>query len=175
MKRCLLLGRKAMTNLDSILKSRDITLPTKFCIVKLWFSLSCVWMWELDHKEGSVPNNWYFWTVVLEKTFDSHWHYKKIKPVHPKGYQPWIFIWRTYAEAEFCILWPPVAKSQLTGKDTDAGKDWRQGEKGMTRDDMVECIASLNQWTWVLVNSRRSWRAGAPGMLQFMGSQRVTT
>ena len=138
------------------------------------FSSGHVWMWELDHKESRASKNWCFWTVVLEKTLQISLDCK-IKPVSPKGNQPWILIERTDAEAEFCILWPPVAKSQLTGKDTDAGKDWRQGEKGMTRDDMVECIASLNQWTWVLVNSRRSWRAGAPGMLQFMGSQRVTT
>ena len=107
--RRLLLGRKAMTNLDSILKSRDITLPTKVCLVKAYgFSSSHVWMWELDHKEGWVPKNWCFPTVVLEKTLDSPLDCKEIKPVKPKGNQSWIFIGRTYAEAP--ILWPPDAE-----------------------------------------------------------------
>ena len=106
-KRCLLLGRKSMTNLDSILKSRDITLMTKFCLVKaMVFASSHVWMWELDYKESWVPKNWCFRTVVLEKTLESPLDCKDIKPVHPKGNKSWIFIGRTDAEAETPILWP---------------------------------------------------------------------
>ena len=123
-KRHLLLGRKAMINLDSILKSRDITLLTRAVSQSYSFSSSYVWMWELDQKEGWAPKNWCFWIVVLEKilwSLDS----KEIKPVHPKGNQSWIFIGRTDAEAEAPVLWLPDAKSQLTGKDLDAGKDWK--------------------------------------------------
>ena len=94
-------------------------------------------MWELDHKEGWVLKNWCFWTVVLEKTLESPLDCKEIKPVNPKGNQPWTFIGRTDAEAEALILWLPDAKSQLTGKDPDAGKDWRQEEKETTEDEMV--------------------------------------
>ena len=92
-------------------------------------------MWELDYKESWALKNWCFWTVVLEKTLESPLDWKKIKPVNPKGNQPWIIIWRTNAEAP--ILWPPDAKSWLTGKDPDAGKDWRQEEKGTTENKMV--------------------------------------
>ena len=101
------------------------------------FSSSHVWMWELDHKESWAPKNWCFWTVVLEKTLESPLDSKEIKPVNPKGNEPWIFIRRTDAEAEAPILWPPDAKSQLIRKDSDAGKDWGQEEKGMTEDEMV--------------------------------------
>ena len=94
-------------------------------------------MWELDHKESWVLKNWCFWTMVLEKTLESHLDSKEIKPVNPKGNQSWIFIGRTDAEAETPILWPPDAKSQLIRKDPNAGKDWKQEEKGMTEDEMV--------------------------------------
>ena len=94
-------------------------------------------MWELDFKEGEAPKNWYFLIVVLERTTESPLDSKESKPVNPKGNQPWIFIGRTDAEAEALILWPPDTKTQLTGKDPDAGKDWRQEEKGMTEDAMV--------------------------------------
>ena len=106
-------------------------------------SSSHVWMWELDHEEGRVLKNWCFWTVVLEKTLESPLDCK-IKPVNPKGNQPWIFIGRTDAEAEAPILWLPDAKNQLIGKDPDAGKDWRQEEKGTTEDDMVGWHHQLN-------------------------------
>ena len=100
-KRCLLLGRSFMTNLDSILKSRDITLPTKVHPVKNYgFSSSQVWMRELDYKESWVPKNCCFWTVMLEKTLESPLDCKEIQPVHPKGNQSWIFIGRTNAEGE---------------------------------------------------------------------------
>ena len=101
------------------------------------FSSSHVWMWELDHKEGWALKNWCFWTVVLEKTLESPLNCKEIQPVHPKGNQSWIFIGRTDAEAEAPILWPPDEKNWLSGKDPDAGKDWRQEEKGTTEDEMV--------------------------------------
>ena len=122
-KRRLLLGRKAMTNLDSILKSRYIILLTKVYIIKSYgFSSSHVWMWELDNKKGWVLKNWCLWTVFLGKALESPLD-SKIKPVNPKGYQSWMFIRRTDAKAEAPILWPPDAKSWLTGKDPDAGKD----------------------------------------------------
>ena len=102
------------------------------------FSSSHVWMWELDHKESWVLKNWCFWTVVLEKTLASPLDCKEIKLVNPKGNQPWIFTGRTDAEAEAPRLWswPSYEKNWLTGKDPDAGKDWGQEEKGMTKDEM---------------------------------------
>ena len=96
-----------------------------------------VWMWKLDYKESWVPKNWCFWTVVLEKTLESLLDCKEIQLVHPKGDQSWVFIGRTDVEAETPILWPPDVKSWLITKDPDAGKDWGQGEKGMTEDEMV--------------------------------------
>ena len=128
-----------MTNLDSILKSRDITLPTKGHLPSqgYGFSSSHVWMWELDYKESWAPKNWCFWTVVLEKTLDSPWDCKEIHPVHLKGNQSWIFIGRTDVDIETPILWLLDAKSWLTWKDPDAGKDWRWEEKGLTQDAMV--------------------------------------
>ena len=101
------------------------------------FSSGHVWMWELDCEEGWASKNWCFWTVVLEKNLESLWDCKDIKPVHPKRNKSWIFIGRTDADAETPILWPPDVKSQLTGKDLDAGKSWRQEEKGTTEDEMV--------------------------------------
>ena len=133
--RYLLPGRKVMTNLDSILKSRDIALPTKVCLV---MTSGRVWMWELDHKESWAPKNWCFWTGVLEKTLDSPLDCKEIQPAHPKGHQSWVFIGRTDAEAETPILWPPDATGWLIRKDPDAEKDWGREEKGMTEDEMVE-------------------------------------
>ena len=101
------------------------------------FSSGHVWMWELDYKECWAWKNWCFWTVVMEKTLESPLAYKEIKPVNPKEDQSWIFIGRTDAEAETQILWPPDAKSRITGKDPDAGKNWRWGEKGTIEDEMV--------------------------------------
>ena len=101
------------------------------------FSSSHVWMWELDYKESWVPKDWCFWTVVLDKTLENPLDCKEIQPVHPKGNQSWIFIGRTDAEAEVPIVWAPGLKSQLIGKDPDAGKDWRQEKKGTTEDKMV--------------------------------------
>ena len=137
-KRHLLLGRKAMTNLDSIIKSRAITLPTKVCLVKaMIFSSSQVWTWEWDYNESWEPNNWCFGAVVLEKTLEGLLDCKEIQPVHPKGDQSWVFIGRTDVEGETPIIWPPDVKNWLTLKYPDAGKDWGQEEKGMTEDEMV--------------------------------------
>ena len=164
--RHLLLGRKVMTNLDIIFKNRDITLPTKVPLVKVMIFPGAVYGYELDYKESWAPKNWYFWTVVLEKTPESLLDCREIKPVHPKGNQSWIFIGRADVEAETPTLWPPDVKSWLIWKDPDAGKDWEQGKKGMTEDEMVE-------WTWVWGNSGSWWWTGRPGVLQSMGSQRV--
>ena len=102
------------------------------------FSSSHVWMWELDSEESWVLKNWCFWTVVLEKTLESPLDCKEIQTVHPKGNQSWVdWFGRTDVEAETPILWPLHAKSWLIGKDPNAGKDWRQEEKGMTEDEMA--------------------------------------
>ena len=101
------------------------------------FSGSHVWIWELDHKEGWVPKKWCFQTVVLKKTLESSLDSEEIKPINPKGNQPWILVGRTDAEAEVPIIWLPDAKSQLTRKDPDAGKDWRQKKKRVAGDKMV--------------------------------------
>ena len=101
------------------------------------FSSGHVWMWELDCEESWAPKNWCFWTVVLEKTLASPLDCKEIQPVHPKGVQSWVFIGRTDAEAETPVLWPPDVKSWLIGKDSDAGRDWGQEEKGTTEDEMA--------------------------------------
>ena len=101
------------------------------------FSNSHVWMWELDHRESWMQKNWCFWTMVLEKTLESPLDSKEVKSVSSNGNQSWIFIGRTAAEAETPITWPPDAKSWLIRKDLDAGKDWRQEEKGTTEDEMV--------------------------------------
>ena len=101
------------------------------------FSSGHVWMWELDYKESWVTKNWWFWPVVLEKTLESPLDCKEIQPVHPKGNQSWVFIGKTDVEAETPILWPPDVKNWLTGKDPDAGKDWRWEEKGMTKNEMI--------------------------------------
>ena len=109
--------------------------------------------------------------MVLEKTLESPLDCKEIQPVHPKD-QSWIFFAKTDAEPETPILWPPDAKSWLIWRDPDAGKDWGQEDKGTTQDEMAEW-PSPTRWTWVWVNSRSWWWTGRPGMLLFMGSQRV--
>ena len=101
------------------------------------FSSSHVWMWRLDSKESWILKNWWFWNVVLEKTLESPLDCKEIQPFHPKGDQSWVFIGRIDAKAETPILWPTDAKSWLIWNDPDAGKDWRQEEKGMAEDEMV--------------------------------------
>ena len=133
--------RKTVTNLDNILKSRDIT-NKSLSSQSYGFSSSHVRMWELEYKESWALKNWCFWTVVLEKTHESPLDYKEIKPVNPKGNQYWKFTGRTDAEA--LILWPPDLKNWLIGKDPDAGKDWRQEEKGTTKDEMAGWHHRLN-------------------------------
>ena len=167
-KRRLLLGRKVMTNLDSILKSRDITLPTS---QRYDFSSNHEWMWELDYKESWAPKNWYFWTVVLEKTLKSPLDSKEIQPVHSKGDQSWVFIGRTDSEAKTPILWPPHVKSWLIGKDWCWEGLWAGGEGDDRGWD--GWTGSPTRWTWVWVNSGSWWWTGRPGVLWFMGSQRV--
>ena len=157
-----------MTNLDSILKSRDITLPTKVCLVKAMVFPGVMYGCELDYKESWVPKNWWFWTVLLEKTLESPLDCKEIQPVHPKGNQSWIFIGRTDAEAQTSVLWPPDVKNWLTWKDPDAGKGWRQEKKGTTEGD--DWMASLTQWTgvlsklWELVMDREPWPTVVQGV-----------
>ena len=142
-KRHLLLGRKVMTNLDSILKSRDITLSTKVRLVKAMVFPVVMYGCE-SWKENWALKNWCFWTVVLEKTLERPLDCKEIQPVHPKGDQSRVFIGRTDVEAETPILGPPDLRSWLIWKDPDAGKDWRQEEKGTTEDEMVGWHHRLN-------------------------------
>ena len=160
--RCLLLGRKAMTNLDSILKSRDIT-DKGLSSQSYGFSSSHVWMWELDYKESRAPKNWSFWAVVLENTLENPLDCKEIKPVNPKGNKSWIFIGRTDAEAETPILWPPDGNSWLIWKDPDAGKVWRQEEKWVTEDEMAGWHHRFDEHefeqVWELVMDREAWHA----------------
>ena len=119
------------------------------------FSNSHVWMWELDYNESWALKNWCFWTLVLEKTLESPLDCQGIKPVNPKGNQSWIFIGRADTDAETPILWPPDAKNWLIWKDPDAGKDWRQEEKGMTGWD--GWMASPSLWTWIWGSSGSWW------------------
>ena len=135
-KRCLFLGGKVMTNLDSILKRRDITLPTKVHLVKAIVFPVVIMDVRVGLWRKLSAEDWCFWTVVLEKTLENPLDCKEIQPVHPKGDQSWIFIGRTAAEAETPILWPCDVKIWLIWKDPDAGKDWRQ-EKGMTENETV--------------------------------------
>ena len=135
------------------------------------FSSSHVWMWELDYKESWVPKNWCFWTVVLEKILESHLDCKEIKPVHPKGNQPWIIIGRTDAEAETSVVWPPDAKHWHIWKTLMLGKIEGRREKDNRGWD--GWMASPTGWTWVWASSRSWWWTGRPGLLQSMGSQRV--
>ena len=130
-------------------------------------------MWELDYKESWVPKNWCFWTVVLEKTLESPLDCKEIQSVHSKGDQSWVFIGRTDADAETPILWPPDAKSWLIWKDPEAGKDWRQEEKGTTEEEMVRWHHQLNGHE-LRVDSGSWWWTGMPGVLQSMGLQSWT-
>ena len=108
-------------------------------------------MWELDCEEGWALKNWCFWTVVLEKTLESPLDCKEMQPVHSKGDQPWDFFGGNDAEAETPVLWPPHVKSWLTGKDSDAGRDWEQEEKGTTEDEMAGWHHQLDgresEWT----------------------------
>ena len=171
-KRCLLLGRKAMTNLDSILKSRDIILPTKVHIKvqkSCGFSGSCVGMWELDHKEGWAPKNWRFQIVVLDKTLESPLDCKEIKPVNPKNSQPSWEGLLLKQKLQYCghLMW----RADSLEKTLMLGKIEGKRRRGWQRMRWLDSIST--QWTWVWANSRRQWRTEDPCMLQSIESKRV--
>ena len=138
------------------------------CYLILGTSYGHVWMWELDCEESWTLKNWCFWTVVLEKTLESPLDCKEIQPVHPKGDQSWVLIGRTDAEAKTPILWPSHAKSWLTGKDPDAGRDWGQEEKGTTEDEMAGWHHQLDGhefgWTLGVGDGQEAWRAVIHGV-----------
>ena len=166
-RRCLLLGRKGKTNLDGILKSRDLTLPTKVCVVKA--TSSRVWMWEL---EGWVLKNSCFRTVVLEKTSERPLGSKEIKPVNSEGNRPWIFIGRTDTEAETPILctW---CKELTHWKRPWCWERLEAKGEGQQRMQWLDGITSSVDWVWANPGDRQ-WRTGKPSVLLIMRSQRVT-
>ena len=168
MKGCLLLGRKVMSNLDSILKSRDITLPTKVCLVKALVFSVVMYGCELDYKESWELKNWCFWTVLLEKTLESPLDCKEIQPVHSKGDQSWVFIgwywsWNSNTLATWCeelTHWKRPLCWERLREEGDWGDD--RGWDGW--------MASLTQWRWVCVDSGSWGWTGRHGLLQFMAS-----
>ena len=166
-KRSLLLGRKVLTNLDSIIKSRHYFANKGPSSQGYGFSSDHVWMWELDCEEGWALKNWCFWTVVL-KTLESPSDRKEIQSVHSKGDRSWVFFGRNDSKAETPVLWPPCVKRWLIGKDSDAGRDWRQEEKGTTEDEMAGWHHRLNEpefeWTPELVMDREARHAVIQGV-----------
>ena len=163
-KRDLFLGIKAMTNLDSMWKSRDINSKGPFS-QSYGFSSSHIWIWELDHKKGCALKNWYFWTVVLEKTLESLLDCKEIKPVNPKGNQSWISIGRTDAEAEAPTLRPPDGKNWLIRKRPWCWERLKAGGEGDDRG-WDGWVASMTRWSCIWASSRNWWWIGKSGVLQ---------
>ena len=172
LKRHLLLGRKAMTNLGCILKGKDITSPTKVYIVKamvfpaVMYGCEC---WTIGKAECQRIDVFELWCWRrLENPLD----FREIKQVNHKGNQPWIFTGRNDVKVETPILWLPNVKSQFTGKDPDDGENWGQEEKRVTEDEMVGW-QSPTQWIWTWANARKQWQTRKPGVLQPMGLERV--
>ena len=167
-RRHLFLGRKDMTNLDSVLKIKDITLPTKVCIVKSMVFPVVMYRcesWTIKKAECWITDAF---ELVLEKILESPLDSKEIKPVNPKGNQCWIFIGRTDTEAEVPILWPHDGKGQLIGKDSDAGKDWGKRRRGWQRTRWLDGITDLMDMNleefWEMVRDREDWHAVVHGV-----------
>ena len=168
-KRRLLLGRKAMTNLDSLLKSRDITLPTKIHIAKsITFSSSHVWMWESDYKESWAPKNWCFWTMVLQ-TLEGPFDSKEIQSVYPKGNQSWIFIGRTDAGAQTQYSGYLMQRTDSFEKTLLLGMFEVSRKRQQQRMRWLDGI--INSMDMSLSKLQKWWRTGKPGVLQSTGSQ----
>ena len=171
MKRRLLLGRKAMTNLDSILKSRDLALPTKVHLVKAMVFPVIMYGYNLDYKESWVPKNWCFWSVVLEKTLESPLDCKEIKPFNPKEISPeyswkdWCWSWNSNTLATWCKELTHWKRSWCWERLKAGGKGDDRGWDGW--------MAPMAQCTWVWASSGSWWWTGKPGVLQSMGSQKV--